>query len=222
MERMINARLMWSLESQGLLSEKQCGFKKNHRTLHHLVRFETFTRNAFVKTEHVLTNFFDLEKAYDTLYIHFHGVQTYVIIPGSTIATSKAQYTYNVFEHQILGGWSSSPRFWPPKLNNLVSADHRLLPTWLKILVRNKEQTWQCQGATKLCISINYLACSWRPTCLHSAYRTAASAPNSDSGENETYSSFLHIYIKRCLCEKILMWNHVCLMLCAHRSGSRW
>ena len=26
MERMINARLMWSLESQGLLSEKQCGF----------------------------------------------------------------------------------------------------------------------------------------------------------------------------------------------------
>ena len=49
MERMINARLMWSLESQGLLSEKQCGFRKNHSTLDHLVRFETFIRNAFIK-----------------------------------------------------------------------------------------------------------------------------------------------------------------------------
>ena len=67
---MINARLMWSLESQGLLSEKQCGFRKNHSTLDHLVRFETFIRNAFVEKEHVLTIFFDLEKAYDTTWKH--------------------------------------------------------------------------------------------------------------------------------------------------------
>ena len=46
MERMSNARLMWSLESQGLFSEKQCGFRKNHSTLEHLVRFETLIRNA--------------------------------------------------------------------------------------------------------------------------------------------------------------------------------
>ena len=70
MERMINVCLMWSLESQGLLSEKQCGFRKNHSTLDHLVRFETFIRNAFVKKEHVLTIFFDLEKAYDTTWKH--------------------------------------------------------------------------------------------------------------------------------------------------------
>ena len=67
---MINARLMWSLESQGLLSQKQCGFRKYHSTLDHLVRFETFIRNAFVKKEHVLTIFFDLEKAYDTTWKH--------------------------------------------------------------------------------------------------------------------------------------------------------
>ena len=70
MERMIIARLMWSLESQGLLSEKQCGFRKNHSTLDNLVRFETFIRNAFVKKEHVLTIYFDLEKAYDTTWKH--------------------------------------------------------------------------------------------------------------------------------------------------------
>ena len=70
MERMNNARLMWSQESQGLLSEKQCGFRKIHSTLDHLVHFETFIRNAFVKKEHVLTIFFDLEKAYDTKWKH--------------------------------------------------------------------------------------------------------------------------------------------------------
>ena len=70
MERMINARLMWSLESQGLLSEKQRGFRKNHSMLDHLVRFETFIRNAFIKKEHVLTIFFDPEKAYDTTWKH--------------------------------------------------------------------------------------------------------------------------------------------------------
>ena len=70
MERMINARLMWSLESQGLLSEKQCSFRKNHSTLDLLIRFETFIRNAFIKNTHVLTIFFDLEKAYDTRWKH--------------------------------------------------------------------------------------------------------------------------------------------------------
>ena len=70
MERRINTRLMWSLESQGLLSEKQCSFRKNRSTLDHLVHFETFIRNAFVKKEHVLTIFFDHEKAYDTTWKH--------------------------------------------------------------------------------------------------------------------------------------------------------
>ena len=61
---------MWSLESQGLLSEKQCGFRKNHSTLDHLALFEIFIRNAFVKKEQVLTIFFDIEKAYDTTWKH--------------------------------------------------------------------------------------------------------------------------------------------------------
>ena len=94
MERMINARLMWSLVSQGLLSEKQCGFRKNHSTLDHLVRFETFIRNAFIKKEHVLTIFFDLEKAYDTTWKHgiladlwdlgFRDPQVYSELPVGT------------------------------------------------------------------------------------------------------------------------------------------
>ena len=68
MERMINARLVWFLESNGLLSNIQCGFRQGRSTLDHLVRFETFIRNAFAKKQHAVSIFFDLEKAYDTTW----------------------------------------------------------------------------------------------------------------------------------------------------------
>ena len=41
-------------ESQDLLTEFQCGFRKNHSTLDYLVRFETFIRDACVQKQHVL------------------------------------------------------------------------------------------------------------------------------------------------------------------------
>ena len=55
---------MWVLES------KQCGFWKKRSTADHLVRFDSYIRNAFAKKEHVLAIFFDLEKAYDTTWKH--------------------------------------------------------------------------------------------------------------------------------------------------------
>ena len=65
---MINDRLVWFLESNNLLSNIQCGFRQGRSTLDHLVRFETYIRNAFAKNEHVVSIFFDLEKAYDTTW----------------------------------------------------------------------------------------------------------------------------------------------------------
>ena len=67
---MVNNRLMWVLESKGLLASEQCGFRKNRSTADHLVRFDSYIRNAFAKKEHVLAIFFDLEKAYDTMWKH--------------------------------------------------------------------------------------------------------------------------------------------------------
>jgi hypothetical protein len=52
---MINARFVWFLESNGLLSNIQCGFRQGRSTLDHLVRFESFIRNAFAKKEHAAT-----------------------------------------------------------------------------------------------------------------------------------------------------------------------
>ena len=68
MERLVNARIVWYLESNNLISDIQCGFRQGRSTVDHLVRFETFIREAFVKKQHVLAIFFDLEKAYDTTW----------------------------------------------------------------------------------------------------------------------------------------------------------
>ena len=57
MERMNNARLVWFLESNGLLSNIQCGLCQGRSTLDHLVRFKTFIRNAFAKKEHAVSLF---------------------------------------------------------------------------------------------------------------------------------------------------------------------
>ena len=137
MERMINTRLMWSLESQGLLSEKQCGFRKNHSTLDHLICFEMFIRNAFIKKEHVLTIFFDLEKAYDTTWKHgiladlwdlrFRGhlprfIQSFLsersfrVRVGSTLSKLHKQ------EMGVPQGSILSPVLFSIKINNIVKA----------------------------------------------------------------------------------------------------
>jgi len=70
MERMVNNRLTWFLETNNLLANIQCGFRKNRSTVDHLVRLETFIRNGFINKQHVVSVFFDLEKAYDTTWKH--------------------------------------------------------------------------------------------------------------------------------------------------------
>ena len=44
--------------------------QKNNCTNDHFIRLESFIRDAFVKKEHVVEVFFDLEKAYDTTWKH--------------------------------------------------------------------------------------------------------------------------------------------------------
>ena len=62
---MVNDRLVWTLERERLISEYQCGFRRGRSTLDHLVKFESFLRNAFIRKQHAVAVFFDLEKAYD-------------------------------------------------------------------------------------------------------------------------------------------------------------
>ena len=70
LERMINDRLIWYLEHNNILTDIQCGFRKRKSTVDHLVRLESFIRDAFLNKQEVVSVFFDLEKAYDTTWKH--------------------------------------------------------------------------------------------------------------------------------------------------------
>ena len=57
LERIINNRLMWYLKKK-LLSPIQNGFRKNRTITDHLVQFESYLREAFVKNLHTVAIFF--------------------------------------------------------------------------------------------------------------------------------------------------------------------
>ena len=70
MERMVNSRLTWYLESHMVITEYQSGFRRRRSTVDNLVTLETSIRDAFVGRKHLVSIFFDLEKAYDTTWKH--------------------------------------------------------------------------------------------------------------------------------------------------------
>ena len=72
-ERMVNECLVWYLEKNGLLAKQQCGYRANRSTVDHLIRLETFIRDAFIQNQHLVPVFFDLQKSYDTTWKH--GIQ---------------------------------------------------------------------------------------------------------------------------------------------------
>ncbi|GFY29919.1 probable RNA-directed DNA polymerase from transposon X-element [Trichonephila clavipes] len=64
-ERMINTRLVYVLEKEKCISPLRSGFRKGRSTLDNLVFLESQIRDAFVRRNHLVSLFFDIEKAYD-------------------------------------------------------------------------------------------------------------------------------------------------------------
>ena len=137
MERLVNSRLTWELESKNLLSKVQCGFRRQHSTLDHLVRLESFIREAFARKREVLAVFFDLEKAYDTTWkygilkdlheLNFRGRlpifisnflsnRHFKVKVNSTLSESFCQ------ENGVPQGSILSPILFNIKINNIVKS----------------------------------------------------------------------------------------------------
>ncbi|GFU59081.1 probable RNA-directed DNA polymerase from transposon X-element [Trichonephila clavipes] len=65
LERMVNARLVYQLEKNKCIPLFQSGFRKGRSTLDNIITLENKIRNAFVRRNHLVSIFFDIEKAYD-------------------------------------------------------------------------------------------------------------------------------------------------------------
>ena len=70
MEKMVNTRLIWYLERKGILSPAQSGFRQMRSTTDALIQLESSICEAFASKHHHITVFFDIEKAYDTVWRH--------------------------------------------------------------------------------------------------------------------------------------------------------
>ena len=67
-ERIVNKRLVWFIESNNLFTNFQCGFRSWKSTMNHVVKLETSIRETIIQKQHLVAIFFDLEKAYETTW----------------------------------------------------------------------------------------------------------------------------------------------------------
>ena len=81
-ERMVNHGLMRFLEKNNILCPEQSGFRKHRSTIDALTQLTCHIEKGFKEEKHTVAVFFDLEKAYDTVwrpeilnYIHEMGLR---------------------------------------------------------------------------------------------------------------------------------------------------
>ncbi|GBL95334.1 hypothetical protein AVEN_154752-1 [Araneus ventricosus] len=65
LEKIVNARLTYIFEENGSTSPFQSGFRKSRCTMGNLILLEGAIRTAFLRRHHLVSIFFDIEKAYD-------------------------------------------------------------------------------------------------------------------------------------------------------------
>lgn len=68
LEKMINKRLVYFLEYNGLLETCQAGFRPGQSASDQLVAMESYIKDAFIHKLYCITVFFDLQNAYDTAW----------------------------------------------------------------------------------------------------------------------------------------------------------
>ena len=68
LERMVNKRLMWHLETNNLITKEQTAFRKNRNTEDQLIHLAQSIENAFQDGHKVVATFIDLTKAFDKVW----------------------------------------------------------------------------------------------------------------------------------------------------------
>ncbi|GBN07213.1 hypothetical protein AVEN_204121-1 [Araneus ventricosus] len=70
LERMVNKRLAYILEKKNILSKFQSGFRYRRSSQDNVLQQETAIRDGFVAKKHLVSIFFDMDKAYHRTWRH--------------------------------------------------------------------------------------------------------------------------------------------------------
>lgn len=70
LEKIVNKRLLWFLESKAIINENQSGFRSNRSTIDNLAYFQAEILEAFAQNQELIAVYFDVERAFDTTWRH--------------------------------------------------------------------------------------------------------------------------------------------------------
>ena len=68
LERMVAKRLSFTFQQRELLSKYQCGFRKHHSPVDHLIRLESDIRKGYKRKQYTTAIFLDIKNAFDMVY----------------------------------------------------------------------------------------------------------------------------------------------------------
>lgn len=71
LQKIINKRLRWFLETENIISKSQSGFRSGRTTIDSMIQLESEIQTAFRNKQHLIAIFFDIEKAYDTVWKNY-------------------------------------------------------------------------------------------------------------------------------------------------------
>ena len=137
MERMVDVGLLDFFKQKGTLSTLQCGGRTKRTTIDHLLSLEATVRKAQANSEHVVSIFFDMEKAYDLTWrqgilmdIHEAGIErrmlkfienflkprSFEVKVNELLSDTKVQ-TEGITHRSVV----ISPSFFTLKINKIVA-----------------------------------------------------------------------------------------------------
>ena len=143
-ERMVNVRLLDFFEQKGTLSTPQGGGRAEQPTIDHLLSLEATVRKAQANSEHVVSIFFDMEKAYDLTWRHgilmdiheagiegrmFKFIENFLKPRSFKVKVNEILSDTKVQTEGIPQGSVVSPTFFILKINKIVAKlpdDNRL------------------------------------------------------------------------------------------------
>lgn len=86
LQKMVNQRLVWYLETNKILNNNQAGFRKGRSTIDNVLQLTTEVKKTFKKRHNLIALFFDLKKAYDTAWRKYilttlqeHGLDGHIL-----------------------------------------------------------------------------------------------------------------------------------------------